>query len=253
MTRQYLITPADHSNLTWQHLLKPEVLLTKKSTNDHFASIGASSLIPRTLQGGIPALQKTSLCCRMLVYRLCANIRVASHAGIPIARYVNPRRHKPVYRLCFLKRTGTRMPESYRYRQDSPAGWRQLATAATSGVMYTDKGELEFDEDEMTALEGQRLVAELFPDSGSELDFEGFHVSEPAGNLSGCQQTVQLPPVPKPIQFKQTTSPKTTLTRSKNVSKKIISQVCILCCVLCVVYHSTVLCQQSNAHFFNKI
>ena len=26
---------------------------------------------------------------------------------------------------------------------------------------------------------------ELFPDSGSEPDFEGFHVSEPAGNLSG--------------------------------------------------------------------
>ena len=51
--------------------------------------------------------------------------------------------------------------------------------------MYTDKGELEFDEDEMTALDGQRLVAELFPDSGSEPDFEGFHASEPAGNLSG--------------------------------------------------------------------
>ena len=34
-------------------------------------------------------------------------------------------------------------------------------TAATGGVMYTDKGELEFDEDEMAALEGQRLVAEF--------------------------------------------------------------------------------------------
>ena len=49
--------------------------------------------------------------------------------------------------------------------------------------MYTDEGELEFDEDEM--LEGQRLIAELFPDSGSEPYFEGFHVSEPARNLSG--------------------------------------------------------------------
>ena len=58
-------------------------------------------------------------------------------------------------------------------------------TAATGGVMYTDKGELEFDEDEMAALEGQRLVVELFPDSGSEPDFEGFHASEPAKNLSG--------------------------------------------------------------------
>ena len=31
----------------------------------------------------------------------------------------------------------------------------------TGGVMYTDEGELEFDEDEMAALEGQRLVAEF--------------------------------------------------------------------------------------------
>ena len=51
--------------------------------------------------------------------------------------------------------------------------------------MYTDEGELEFDEDEMATLEGQHLVAELFPDSGSESDFEGFHGSEPSGNLSG--------------------------------------------------------------------
>ena len=34
-------------------------------------------------------------------------------------------------------------------------------TAATGGVMYTDEGKLEFDEDEMAALEGQRLVAEF--------------------------------------------------------------------------------------------
>ena len=33
--------------------------------------------------------------------------------------------------------------------------------AATSGVMYTDEGELEFDEDEMAALERQRLVTEF--------------------------------------------------------------------------------------------
>ena len=57
--------------------------------------------------------------------------------------------------------------------------------AAIGGVIYTDEGELEFDEDEMAALEGQHLVAELFPDSGSEPDFEGFHASEPAGNHSG--------------------------------------------------------------------
>ena len=51
--------------------------------------------------------------------------------------------------------------------------------------VYMDEGELEFDEDEMAALEGQRFVADLFPDSGSEPNFEGFHSSEPAGNLSG--------------------------------------------------------------------
>ena len=34
-------------------------------------------------------------------------------------------------------------------------------TAATGGVMYTDEGELEFDDDEMAALEGQHLFAEF--------------------------------------------------------------------------------------------
>ena len=34
-------------------------------------------------------------------------------------------------------------------------------TAATGGVMYTDEGELEFEENEMAAFEGQRLVAEI--------------------------------------------------------------------------------------------
>ena len=41
---------------------------------------------------------------------------------------------------------------------------RRLVTnkiAATSGVMYTDEGELEFHEDEMAALERQRLVVEF--------------------------------------------------------------------------------------------
>ena len=76
-----------------------------------------------------------------------------------------------------------------RRRRNRGRDWRRRLvtneTATTGGVMYTDEGELEFDEDEMAALEGQRLVAELFPESGSEADFEGFHVSEPAGNLSG--------------------------------------------------------------------
>ena len=57
-------------------------------------------------------------------------------------------------------------------------------TAAT-GAMFTDEGELEFDEDEMAALEGSRLIAELFLDFGSEPDFEAFHASELAEDLSG--------------------------------------------------------------------
>ena len=69
-----------------------------------------------------------------------------------------------------------------------------------------------------------------------------------------CQQTVQLPPIPKPIQLKQTISTKTTIMRPKNVWKEIINHVfCVVFCVLCDVYHNTVLCQQSNANFFNKI
>ena len=42
--------------------------------------------------------------------------------------------------------------------------WRRLVaneTAADDGVTYTDEGELEFDEDEIAALEGQRLVAKF--------------------------------------------------------------------------------------------
>ena len=55
--------------------------------------------------------------------------------------------------------------------------------------MYTEEGELEFDEDEMASLEGQRLLAELFPEFWSEPDFEGFHASESAGNLSGGDES----------------------------------------------------------------
>ena len=79
------------------------------------------------------------------------------------------------------------------------------------------------------------------------------HLSLSTTIFCRCQQTVKLSPVPKPIQPRQTNSPKTTLTRPNNISKEIINQLCILCCVLCVVYHSTVLCQQANANFFNKI
>ena len=51
------------------------------------------------------------------------------------------------------------------------------------------------------------------------------------------QQTVQLPPVPKPIQLKQSTSPK-TVKMATNVFKGnyITTMYFVLCIVCCVVY-----------------
>ena len=53
-----------------------------------------------------------------------------------------------------------------------------------------------------------------------------------------CQRTVQLPPVPKPIQLKQTTSPKTAKKCFKgNYITTMYFVLCIICCVsqYCVV------------------
>ena len=49
-----------------------------------------------------------------------------------------------------------------------------------------------------------------------------------------CQQTVQLPPVTKPIQLKQTTSPK---TKKKMFQRKLYNNYvfCIVYCLLCIV------------------
>ena len=57
--------------------------------------------------------------------------------------------------------------ESGRDENGSPGGPRD-ETGDKTAAMASDEGELEFDEDEMAVL-----------------DFEGFHASEPAGNLSG--------------------------------------------------------------------
>ena len=89
-----------------------------------------------------------------------------------------------------LKRWWGRLGKRRRWRQNPVEGDETAATAgdetaATGGTMYTVEGELEIDEDEMAAFAGQSLVEELFPDSGYEPGFEGFHASEPAGNLSG--------------------------------------------------------------------
>ena len=79
-----------------------------------------------------------------------------------------------------------------------------------------------------------------------------------------CQQTVQLPPVPKPIQFKQTTSPNTAKTVKKcfkgNYITTLYFVLCIVCCVvycLCVSQYCvvpTVKCKffQLNLILFHK-
>ena len=76
-----------------------------------------------------------------------------------------------------------------------------------------------------------------------------------------CQQTVQLPPVPKPIQLKQTISPRNPHNEAKKCFKGnykptmyyvlcfVYCVLCIVCCVLCVVYCVlciTVLCCANN-------
>ena len=55
---------------------------------------------------------------------------------------------------------GTR-PTTRRQRQLVTNETVTNETATTGGVMYTDEGELEFDEDELAALEGQSLAAEF--------------------------------------------------------------------------------------------
>ena len=66
-----------------------------------------SVLTLRMSKAAIPGFAQTSLLRRTTVYRLCANFPVASEAGLPVVRYVNARRRKPVYQLCFLMHTGT--------------------------------------------------------------------------------------------------------------------------------------------------
>ena len=52
-----------------------------------------------------------------------------------------------------------------------------------------------------------------------------------------CQHIVQLPPVPKPIQLKQTTCPKTAKTAKKCFKGFYITTIYfVLCIVCCVVY-----------------
>ena len=77
------------------------------------------------------------------------------------------------------------------------------------------------------------------------------HLSLATTIICRCQQTVQLPPVPKPIQLKQTISPKTALMRSTNVSNEIIYPtmyfvLCIVCCVVYCLLCITVLCCANN-------
>ena len=136
-------------------------------------------------------------------------------------------------------------------------------TAATGGgIMYMDEGELEFDEDEMAALEGQRNLLDALGGLTTfhhRSSYECSNCKEGSVHLTlttifcRCQQTVQLPTVPKPIQLKQTTSPKTAKKCFKgNYITTMYFVLCIVCCVgivCCVVYCLlciTVLCCANN-------
>ena len=62
-----------------------------------------------------------------------------------------------------------------------------------------------------------------------------------------CQQTVQLPPILKPIQLKQTTSPKTAKKCFKgNYITTMYFVLCIVCCVVYCLLCITVLCYANN-------
>ena len=78
------------------------------------------------------------------------------------------------------------------------------------------------------------------------------HLSLSTNIICCCQQTVQLLPVPKPIQLKQTISPKMALTRPTNVSKEIIypTMYFVLCIVCCVVY-CLLCCANNQMHNFS--
>ena len=62
-----------------------------------------------------------------------------------------------------------------------------------------------------------------------------------------CQQTVQLPPVPKPIQLKQNTSLKMVKIFFKvNYITTMYFVLCIVCCVVYCLLCITVLCCANN-------
>ena len=65
-----------------------------------------------------------------------------------------------------------------------------------------------------------------------------------------CQKTVQLTPISKPIQLKQTTSPKTAKTTKKFFKGNYITTMYFVLCIVCCVVHwllcITVLCCANN-------
>ena len=75
-------------------------------------------------------------------------------------------------------------------------------------------------------------------------------ISTPQAKL---QYIVQLPPVPKPIQLKQTTSPKTDKKGFKgNYITTMYFLLCIVCCVVYCLLCITVLCCANNQmHIFS--
>ena len=72
----------------------------------------AKNLNPLDARSRYTDFVETSLRHQKSVYRLHGISTPPPKSGIPAAWYINATGQKPVYRICFLMRTGTGMPES---------------------------------------------------------------------------------------------------------------------------------------------
>ena len=78
----------------------------------HESTICVWHINPLNARSQYTDFAQTSLQCQKSVYRRHGISTPPPEAGIPAARYINAAGQKPVYRICFLMRTGTGMPES---------------------------------------------------------------------------------------------------------------------------------------------
>ena len=83
-----------------------------KSVIEYLAKPLASIFNPLDARSRYTDFAQTSLRHQKSVYRWHGISTPLPEADIPVARYINATGQKPVYRICFLMRTGSEMPES---------------------------------------------------------------------------------------------------------------------------------------------